>query len=278
MFCARNAREDAWRVAPARRDVGFNYGMDDRLNPEGIRNPPSLYSGAPENAKGGEPCRVRIGREPDRQRPSLQKHALTDFQETVCNLAADLILNGGTEANVSNLLHATPGHSLQLRFQDHDSWREDHIERDLPEWQRRISRYWPAKADPVEPEHELPNTVTGMLRANLRGKLEEKFTEFLAKSRMHELYLMCGVLENFEQNSGGPDNDKAESALAEAFAYELASDDTYVKVPRDRVALVEDFLATMDSIPDVDEPAPAGRPKLVVFPERQPSPEVNHAS
>jgi hypothetical protein len=170
-----------------------------------------------------------------------QPRSLTDFQETVCNLAADLILNGGAEEDVANLLRATIGHSLHLQFPEFDAWICERVAKDLPGWTKRISHLWPARSEPVESE-QLPNTVTEMLRANLRGRIEEDFATFLAKARMHELHLMHDVLENFENSAGLSDNDSAESALAEAFMYELDSDDTYVKVPRDRVEAVEQFL------------------------------------
>jgi hypothetical protein len=198
---------------------------------------------------------------------------LTDFQETVCNLAADLILNGGDQVDVSHLLAATIGHSFNLRFPE-CGWRQDRIKRDSPEWLKMLSRHWPAK---VEREHPLPTTVSEMVRANLRGNLEERFEEFMTAARMHELYLMLEVLESFDGLTGGPNDEAAESVLAEAFMREIESDQTYVKVPRDRVEAVEEFLETIDSIPD-DAPVPVGRPKLLVFPARQPEPEVPNAS
>jgi hypothetical protein len=41
---------------------------------------------------------------------------LTDFQQLVCNLAADLILNGGHKADVKKLIAATMGHSFRVRL------------------------------------------------------------------------------------------------------------------------------------------------------------------
>ena len=56
---------------------------------------------------------------------------------------------------------------------------------DVPDWRKRLARHWPKK---IEPEHELPKTVTEMLRANLRGSLERDFADFVARARMHEIY------------------------------------------------------------------------------------------
>jgi hypothetical protein len=200
---------------------------------------------------------------------------LTDFQETVCNLAADLILRGGMDEDVANLLRATIGHSLHLQWPRFDAFKADHIANDLPEWQQRIARHWPEKKDPQD---ALPTTVTEMLRANLRGKLEELFVRFLAKSRMHELYLMNAVLENFDGNARGPDITNAESVLAEALMSELSSDDSYLKVPSEHIEAVEDLLEKLTREIEVPPAKASNGPKLLAFTPRQTSPEAPHAS
>ena len=131
---------------------------------------------------------------------------------------------------------------------------------------------------PRKHQNPLPKTVSEMARANVRRSLEGRFEEFLGNARVHELYLLDNILVDFGSRNGGPEAESAESPLAEAFMLALDSDDTYVKVPRDCVDLVEEFLETLDSIPDADPPAPVGRPKLLMFPARQPDPEVPYAS
>jgi hypothetical protein len=66
--------------------------------------------------------------------------------------------------------------------------------------------------------------------------------------------------------------------LAEAFAYELDSDHTYVKVPRDEVEKVEAYLKAAATEVPSDAPEPVGRPKLLVFPARESMQEAPHAS
>ena len=172
---------------------------------------------------------------------------LTEFQQLVCNLAGDLIINGGRKPDVENLIKATMSHSLHLRLPWHknDEWAEESaIDRDLPDWFQRISRHWPEKSKAAK--SELPETVSEMIRANLRGDLRMRFEEFLGDARMHELYLLCNVFLSFESRTRGADNDAAESLLAEAFMYEIASNNRYVEVQREHVEMVEQYVALLD--------------------------------
>src|ERR1700676_181778 len=204
---------------------------------------------------------------------AIEQQPLTDFQEHVCNLCADMILNGGDEDDVSNLLRAVIGHGLHLRRPEYNACHR--IEQDLTDFRKRLARYWPKK---IEPEHELPKTVTEMLRANLRGSLERNFGDFVARARMHEIYLLNDVLVNFDSEGSCIGDESAESMLARAFLRELKTDYSYLKVPDDHVEAVEEFLKTLDEAPADVPPEPIGRPKLLVFPACDASPEVPNAS
>jgi hypothetical protein len=206
-----------------------------------------------------------------------QPRPLTNIQELVCHLAADLVMNGGHESDVTNLLRATIGHSLHLWFPESDDWHLGRIKRDLPDWLRRISRHWPAK-NKTDPEEELPKTVSEMARANLRRQLRSHFESFLGGARVQDLYLLDNVLMDFDNGGAGADADTAESPLAEAFMLALDSDDTYVKVPSERIEAVEQFLGKLDAEENHEPAEPASRPRLLVFPGRQQSPEVPSAS
>lgn len=206
--------------------------------------------------------------------PLKPPRTLTDFQEHVCNCCADLVLNGGDEDDVSNLLRAVIGHSLHLRWPGYDTCHRS--AEDVPDWRKRLARYWPKK---IEPDHELPKTVTEMLRANLRGALGDKFTSFLARARMHEIYLLNDVLGNFESEGSDPLDKNAESMLARAFLQELRTDYSYLKVPDDHVEAVEEFLKHIDETASGEAPEPIGRPKLLAFQPRQAiQDESDHAS
>jgi hypothetical protein len=124
---------------------------------------------------------------------------------------------------------------------------------------------------PRKHQNPLPKTASEMARANVRTSLRRRFEDFLGSARLHDLYLLNNVLGDFDSCNLGPETAAAESHLAEAFMQSLDRDHTYVKVPRDCVHLVEDFLETLDSIPDALEPAPVGRPKLLPFPKREPN-------
>lgn len=208
---------------------------------------------------------------------------LTTLQELICHLAADLVMNGGRESDVTHLLRATIGHNLYLGFPEFD--HTERIERDLAKWQRRISRQWPVERE-TSSERELPKAASDMARANIRRQLRSHFEIFMGSARVHELYLLDNILMDFDSRSAAPESGTVESALAEAFMLALDSDDTYVKVPRDQVENVEAYLkAASTEVPDDASepeepapPAPVGRLKLVVFPSRQPAPEAPHAS
>lgn len=225
-------------------------------------------------ARKGEAKATRNAGAPGKPRHLVNIRPLTDFQEIVCNLAADLILRGGAAVNVTNLLRATIGHSLHLRYPDFDALTEQHIAKSLPEWRQRISRHWPEQKDQ---QRTAPETITEMLRENLRGNLERLFGEFLARARMHELYLMRDVLGNFESDGGGVDITNGESVLARAFTDELSSDHSYVKVPIDHLEAVEDFLEKLTGELETTTPKAVVEPKLLVFPARQPSAEAPSA-
>ena len=204
----------------------------------------------------------------------LKPPQLTDFQENVCDLCADLILNGGDEDDVSSLLRAVISHGVHRRFPGYNSCHR--VEQDLPDFRKRLARYWPEK---IEPEHELPKTVTEMLRANLRGSLESNFADFMARARMQEIYLLNEVFINFASEGSDVLDEDAESMLARAFLYELQTDYSYLKVPDDHVEAVEEFLKHIDEAQAVTAPEPIGRPKLLAF---QPRPAIQdepaHAS
>jgi hypothetical protein len=205
---------------------------------------------------------------------------LTALQELICHLAADLVMNGGSESDVAHLLRATISHSMHLQFPEFD--HTERIEKYLPKWQRRISRHWPVPGE-AGAEHELPKAASDMARANIRRELQSHFEDFLGGARVQDLYLLDNVLMDIDSGGAWKGSDTAESPLAEAFMLALDSDDTFLRVPRDQVENVEAYLkaaATQDS-DDANEPTipePVGRPKLVVIPSRQRTSEVSHAS
>jgi len=116
-----------------------------------------------------------------------------------------------------------------------------------------------------------------MVRASLIRNIRAHFECFLKDAKMQELYFLDSLLADFGSSNYGPDDKAAESPLAEAFMALLDSDETYVRVSRDHVEAVEEFLEKITAATEGNPPAnePVGRPKLLVFPPRQ---EAPHAS
>ncbi len=170
---------------------------------------------------------------------------LTDFQQLVCNLAADLIINGGEEQDLEKFLEGIFGHMMHPQFRGDEWWKDRYEDEKLPEWKQRLMRYWPEAASPRTVENA-PKTVSDMARENLRDRLRSRCREFRHKARMHELYLLDSVLDTFEATTGGADNPDAESILATAFIYELDSDHAYVKVQRDHLKMVEQYVKLLN--------------------------------
>jgi len=188
-------------------------------------------------------------------------------------LAADLIMNGGHEADISNLLRAASGHLIYLQFPRRDDWRDERIANDLPDWLEQISRHWPMKN---ESQHQPPKTASELARANIRANLRRSFECFLGFSKLHDLYLLEHILQEVDGRSRGVCDEAAESILAEAFMQVLDSDNTYVKVPAGDIEAVEEFLKTLSEGAYL-KPEPIGRPKLVAFQPRQNTEATTHA-
>ncbi len=198
----------------------------------------------PNKSTAKSPTPKTLPPEP-RAKPETFKRELTDFQLLVCDLAGDIILNGGHQDDVHNLIFAAMGHSYRLRFGMSKGSPDEYLGNLHQDWIQKISRHWPEERP--EPKEEKPKTVSEMVRTHLRDGLRSNFEWFLGSARMHELYLLWAVLQNFEGVTHGPESERAESVLALAFAYEIDSDSTYVKVSRDRVKLVEQYVGLLEA-------------------------------
>lgn len=179
---------------------------------------PKPIKARPEKTAPGKPVLARASRE------------LTELQEQVCDLAGDLIVNGGHEDDVDELLFAVMAHFWRRRFPDYPRSQEereknavDFAEKHRASWLKRLARHWPEEPTPraVEP---LPQTVSEMVRANDRGVLKERFEDFMREVEgLADIHLLSDVLNDW---SGG------NNQLPEAFAYQIGRSDTYVKVPQ----------------------------------------------
>ena len=184
---------------------------------------------------------------PAEAKPKTEKPAylreLTDIQLRACELASDLIMNGGAHDDVSGLLYNLIAHEWRRRFPDWhdgpakaDKLATDHAENFWPKWYAKLAKHWPeATKLPERPE---PTTVIEMVRENARRRLENVFfDDFMGDASPEDVYFLREVLEN-AFNSGW--------SLPESFAYETTMDHTYIKVPYKRVKLVEKYIALLE--------------------------------
>lgn len=108
---------------------------------------------------------------------------------------------------------------------------------------RRLAREWP---EDMPEKRDLKDTPSQAVRAQVRSQLREDFARFLDNARMHELHLLQNVLMLFSSSTGGALSEDAESVLAEVFMNEMGRDQTYVKVPRRHLGMVEEYVALLN--------------------------------
>jgi hypothetical protein len=181
----------------------------------------------------------------------------SELQLLVSNLASELIMNGGRRADVENLIRGLAGHDFYLSFHNNeyaDPENREISEGEVDHWFKRLSCEWPKKKR--EPSDLPLTTVSDQVRANVRGEIRDGIEWFMARGRMHELYLMREVLRGFEGTTRGADSDMAESVLASEFMYEVGrGGETYVKVPRRFIGLIEEYVALLQEGKDCGKAA-----------------------
>ncbi|MGI8746556.1 MAG: hypothetical protein ACR2NN_29065 [Bryobacteraceae bacterium] len=194
-----------------------------------------LKTPAPDKAPKAQP-ETSVVKKPQSEVPGLN---LTETQQTVCDIAADLIINGGDEDDVHQLLWGILGHNFRRQFPgwpsdpaERDKKAEDHILALKPRWYAALAKQWP---EPIaRRKRPIPNTVAEMARDNARRRLERLFYEdYVGGAPTEDVYLLQEILED-AYGSG--------MSLPDAFAYEIGADDTWVKVPREHVKRVEQFI------------------------------------
>jgi hypothetical protein len=191
-----------------------------------------------KHASKPKPTPAQSTTEPKPAASAVPQRELTELQVRFCDLASDLLMNGGTHSDADLMVWALLHHEHLRQFPD---WPADPKERDqeaikqadkrAPELLQKLQRSWPAAGKAIE--RPKPNTVTEMAREAMRSRVEAEFREFIGlHADIEGVYFLHEVLTTANSSSG---------SLHDAFAYEIAADDTYVKVPRRHVELVEKY-------------------------------------
>ena len=167
---------------------------------------------------------------------------LTPLQEQLCDIAAHLLMNGGHEDDVYSVVYGLAAHAYRHKFPEYP---KDALERDknadrwasgqAPIFIRQLIRHWPDVMP--EPEAVQPSTVAEMARQSARSRMMNAVQEFDQSSMLEgsigDVYLLAHILEIVV--SGG-------TCLADAFAFEIDADFTWVKTARHHVKAVEQFI------------------------------------
>jgi hypothetical protein len=159
--------------------------------------------------------------------PSEKPHRdLTSIQAEIADLATQLIVSGGMQADVMPFLSALYRHQYRNTTFCQDDAEETIKSRAASRAEcclRDLVRQWPQRAEKPTDEETTPTTVKDIVQTDLRNRLAEHFEEFVRDhADLESIWLLNEVLEWYTSDS---------IDLAEAFARMIDSDKTYVPVP-----------------------------------------------
>jgi hypothetical protein len=186
------------------------------------------------------------GQPPRAERPHK---TLTKTQEEIADLASDLILNGGAHEDVDLMLTALLRHEYR-RFSfggrstfrtptQNDQLAHEHAARWLHDRYRHLSAHWPAAKPEAKDAQNAPapKTVAEMVRANVRGSLQNAFDEFMTDGHgIEPAWLLNEILEDANN----------EGDLALAIHYALDQSQIYVRVPVKHHERIQEFVEFLE--------------------------------
>ena len=204
-----------------------------------------------------QPARPKSARKQPAEAEAPVRSPLTPFQEHICDLAGDLILNGGHEDEINSLIYACMGHEWRRRFPDQDPARQEHslaryTNRWISDWYRKLSRHWPEEpgdGPAKEPDTAAEQSVSERIRSTVREDLKDRFEEFLGAANPEELRLLRDVFMSAESSRGGPDD----VPLAESFSWEIGQHADYIRVPGRHEKLVRQYLELLEKSGTADD-------------------------
>jgi hypothetical protein len=172
-------------------------------------------------------------------KPELPK--LTQLQEHVFEVLADMVLRGGHTDNIYDILWNAAAHHQRRRFprfgNECDQQFNERIDKSATkradEWQTQIAKSWPEREKTEETL--LPKNVIQRVRAVLTERLEDRLHDFILEATPEEKRLPTDVLQNRENISIGPDIEDPELNLATAFMEEIEAEERYIQVPNERI-------------------------------------------
>lgn len=169
---------------------------------------------------------------------------LTEEQETIAELASDMIMNGGAKEDVDLFLRAVGRHRYRLLLASFSQTGKPIAEADInsdaehsaKQWCGALANQWQHKkpAKRLSATASTSNSVAEIARTDIRGHLKGLFNEFvIGIDSFESAYLLKEILEYTVD--GGYD-------MAQAFARVMDGDQTYVRIPGDIEDEVRNFI------------------------------------
>jgi len=169
---------------------------------------------------------------------------LTPIQAEIAAEMAGMILHGGHRDDVELVLRGLMQHQYRRKFFNGDrdpalevKQTEEFAERFWANWFTGLAQNWPPPKSRNQHESVSASAPMQMFHANMRGELMRLFNEFISDAENPESVWFLKEVFGFVDSG---------YALADAFAYVIDNDATYVSVPPKHVKLVNEYIQLLD--------------------------------
>jgi hypothetical protein len=217
----------------------------------------------PKPTKTTAKAPVKVITKPNQKAPTPavkaeRKHEFTQVQLSIIDAVSDIVVNGGDDEAMDELVHATAYHMQRreyLKLYEDRPEKLANLDREvndalirhgmLNDWKtdlkiaQRLTKRAPA------PERPEPSDVAGKIREAVRNDVEERLEDFMADASPEEMHLMREVLMDRE-SFYRPRTDDLPLALG--FNLALGEFQHVVKVPRRMLAKVENYLDALRAV------------------------------
>ena len=185
---------------------------------------------------------------------TAESASLSPIQDLMADLAADLIQNGGAEAERAGLAEVLLNRYARrllgapLEFAHQVPEVMDFVAERLALWTDSLPRESPYQDSRAEPVCGAGDCVGERIRANLRGRLEEEFEKFVATSPLYEAVFLREVLVQRNRAARSRDGEEPEFLLASCFEHELGSSDLFLRIPEKYAKEMRQYLSWLESL------------------------------
>ncbi|MEP7355370.1 MAG: hypothetical protein ABI824_19235 [Acidobacteriota bacterium] len=176
---------------------------------------------------------------------------LTEIQEVLADYCGQMILRGGREKPIENLLIACLGYECREfgnEFQQDEI--EKYIDTRIGKWRGQLEASWSAKPSSETGEAEPDrSTISKRIRADAREYLRDELLRFSREATPEEIHLMTTVMSDWSNNQSVPSDNlnRYEIGLGYAFEYTFGEGlDHYIRVPDTHWDLVKEYLKLLD--------------------------------